>query len=144
METTIFSVPLSPCESEIPFGPYLQDFFVIAWGLLTRGFFVIKSWPNGMVAGFSLKSELPLSGQSLPPAVSKSLHIDTLHPVDQPTAIPFGRKSETVTRQCTHCRKSQNATRESKRAKRNPVHARAGWCERFFLRNRQLFLTNNC
>ena len=78
-----------------------------------------------MEVGFPLTSKLPLSGQSLPPPVAINPHINTLYSVDQPTSIPFGRKSETGTRKSCRCRKSQDATRESKRAKRNLVHARA-------------------
>jgi hypothetical protein len=58
----LLSVPSSPCESEIPFGPYLQGAFVNAYASLMRGFFVPDSWPNGMAVGFPLKSELPLFG----------------------------------------------------------------------------------
>ena len=78
-----------------------------------------------MEVGFPLTSKLPLSGQSLPPPVAINPHIYTLYSADQPTSIPFGRKSETGTRKSSHHWKSQNATREGKHAKRNLVHARA-------------------
>ena len=43
-----FFVPSSPCEPEIPFGPYLQSPFANLCASLMLDFFVSTGWPNGI------------------------------------------------------------------------------------------------